>query len=1020
LRSNRWNKVMRTVHEIFPFFPLQQRYKGTPPMPAFSINFWSMHLRKLKIMSTSVFQILLLLVSLKLQASGAAPGLAKPNCPETCGNITIPFPFGIGAGCFLDEWYQIICQQNNTVPILKKIGLRVIDISLPDQYMDGMIDVSLPVIYSNASCGGDGRAARVSLEGSQFVFSRTRNVFTLVGCNTLATVNTTKSAFAGCSSRCAETNTSRYTACSGRNGCCKTRLPFNLQHFSVDFKEEGGHQGCKYAILSSYFPALYDLKLNETIPAVLEWGIANNTDYGRKLIQQSKTTTYPSVCSTQIGGSEMLFTQCYCFGGYYGNPYLMGGCEGAAPPQSRYCAETCGNVTIPFPFGIRAGCFLDDWYQIACQPNNMVPILKRIGLRVLNISLPNKNLDGMINVSLPVIYSTASCRVDGRGPMVSLKGKSLKGSPFVFSQTRNIFTVVGCNAQLTIKSTESAVFGCRSKCVGANFTNSNYSACSESEGCCQSSLPFNLQGFDVDFVEESGDEGCKYAFLGSDSAVYDLRSSDTVPGVLEWAIANNTDYALDLFKQGYYISNKSFFCEKYRSDSLGSGEILYAQCHCRRGYRGNAYLIGGCKDFDECYSWCPGTCVLERDSFRCVGGGKTKFILIGTGAGLGALLLCLALWGLYKYIKKRQEIKLKEKYFIGLLLESELSSGHVEKNKLFNSKYLEKATDNFNKDRILGQGGQGTVYKGMLTDGKIVAIKKPKAIDESKVKQFINEVVILSQINHRNIVKLLGCCLETKVPLLVYEFIPNGTLYQYLHDSNEEFHVSWDTRLRIAAEIAGALFYLHSAASIPIYHRDIKSTNILLDEKYRAKVADFGTSKSISLDQTHVTTLVQGTFGYLDPEYFQSGQFTDKSDVYSFGVVLVELLTGQKPISSMREQEGRSLATYFIISMEENQLFDIVDAQVLKEDKKEEIALVANLAKRCLNLNGRNRPTMKEVTMELEGMRKLPDPLGIQQNQEDRETAESYATACTSSKSNINADVTTFSDVQPFSPSETW
>ncbi|KAL3746920.1 hypothetical protein ACJRO7_015801 [Eucalyptus globulus] len=1015
-----------------------------------------MHLRNLKIMSTSVFQILLLLVSLTLQASGAAPGLAKPNCAETCGNVIIPFPFGIGAGCFLDEWYQIVCQQNNTVPILKKIGLRVLNISLPDVYVDGMINISLPVIYSNASCGGDGRGAGVSLKGSQFVFSRTRNVFTLVGCNTLATVNTTKSAFVGCRSRCAATNTSISwnSACSGRDGCCQTMLPLNLQGFSVDFKEEGGHQGCKYAFLRSDFTGFYDLILNETVPVVLEWGIANNTDYGRKLIQQSKTAD-SSECRTQsVDDSEMLFTQCYCTGcyctrGYHGNPYggnpyLMEGCKGAAPPpseaaprpRSRDCAETCGSVTIPFPFGIGDGCFLDDWYQIACQQNNTVPVLKKIGLRVLNISLHSyEDVDGMINVSLPGIYSNASCGGDGRGAMVSLKG-----SPFVFSQTGNIFTVVGCNTLATVNSTESVVFGCRSKCAGTNFTRTKYSACSGRDGCCQSSLPFNLQGFGVDFKEEGGHEGCKYAFLRSDSGVYDPTLSDPFPVVLEWGMANNTNYALDLIEKA--DNDESYSCSifeslssegegsiyGYRSYSVDSGEIQYVQCYCTIGYRGNAYLIGGCKDIDECEdsNRCHGTCVNTPGSFRCVSGRKTtKFILIGTGAGLGALLLCLALWGLYKYIKKRKEIKLKEKYFKrngGLLLESELSSakGHVEKNKLFNSKDLEKATDNFNKDRILGQGGQGTVYKGMLTDGKIVAIKKSKAIDEGKVEQFINEVLILSQINHRNIVKLLGCCLETKVPLLVYEFIPNGTLYQYLHDSNEEFHVSWDTRLRIAAEIAGALFYLHSAASIPIYHRDIKSTNILLDEKYQAKVADFGTSKSISLDQTHVTTLVQGTFGYLDPEYFQSSQFTDKSDVYSFGVVLVELLTRQKPISSLREQEGRSLATYFIISMEENRLFDIVDAQVLKEDKKEEIAIVANLAKRCLNLNGRSRPTMKEVAMELEVMRKFPNPLGIQQNQEDQEAIESYVVACKSSKSNIDVDVTTFSDAQPFLPSETW
>ncbi|KAK3438606.1 hypothetical protein EUGRSUZ_C03248 [Eucalyptus grandis] len=559
-----------------------------------------MHLRKLKIMSSSVFQILLLLVSLKLQASGAAPRLAKPNCPEKCGNITIPFPFGIGAGCFLDEWYHIICQQNNTVPILKKIGLRVLDISLPDRYDNGMIEISLPVIYSNASCGGDGRAAGVSLEGSQFVFSQ-MNIFTLVGCNTQAKVDTTKSAFVGCSSRCAGTNTnfSWNSACSGRDGCCQTMLPLNLQHFSVHFKEEGGHQGCKYAFLRSYYTSLYDLKLNETIPVVLEWGIANNTRSSVSLLIYLLLVSQPSGAAPRPSG--------------------------AAPPQSHYCAETCGNVTIPFPFGIEAGCFLDDWYQIVCQ-QNMVPILKRIELRVLNISLPDEDVDGMINVSLPIIYSNASCRGDGRG-----------------ARTRNIFTVVGCNARVTVKSTKSAVFGCRSKCVGANFTNSNYSACSKSEGCCQSSLPFDLQGFDVDFEEESGAEGCKYAFLGSDSNVYDLRSSDTVPGVLGWGIANDTDYALDLFKQGYYISNKSFSCTRleslrsegegniyrYRSYSVDRGEKIFVQCYCHMGYHGNAYLIGGCQGSYDCNSWCPGTCVKTGGSFRCVGGGKTKFILIG-------------------------------------------------------------------------------------------------------------------------------------------------------------------------------------------------------------------------------------------------------------------------------------------------------------------------------------------------------------------------------------------------------
>ncbi|KAL3715489.1 hypothetical protein ACJRO7_007253 [Eucalyptus globulus] len=704
--------------------------------------------------------------------------------------------------------------------------------------------------------------------------------------------------------------------------------------------------------------------------------------------------------------------------------------SGAAPPLTRPdCNETCGEVRIPFPFGIGPGCFLDAWYEIVCE-QNMVPVLKKARLQVFNISLPNyyNYSNGRIIVSLPKIYSDASC--EGYRPVAPV---SLNESQFIFSQTSNVFKAVGCNTQATIKTTKSDVIGCKSKCKGPSPNISQYYVCSGSNGCCQTTLPFNLQVFDVDFKPEDGPQGCKHAFL---EATSDLRSlsamklNDTAPVVLEWGIANYTDYSLNLTKQDYeaiYSSRYStpFFCGRRSLDFMNryAGELLFMHCYCGLGYHGNPYLIGGCKDIDECEedrNTCKESCVNKPGYYTCVDGRKTaKLVLTGVGTSVGALLLCLFSWRLYKYIKKRKEIKLKEKYFKrngGLLLESELSSpqGNVERSKLFTSKDLEKATDNFNDDRILGQGGQGTVYKGMLTNGKIVAIKKSKVIDEGKIEQFINEVLILSQINHRNVVKLLGCCLETEVPLLVYEFIPNGTLYQYLHDPNENFRVSWDTRLRIATEIAGALFYLHSASSIPIYHRDIKSTNILLDEKHRAKVADFGTSKSVSLDQTHVTTLVQGTFGYLDPEYFQSSQFTDKSDVYSFGIVLVELLTGQKPILSMKEKEGRSLATYFIISMEENHLFDIVDAQVLKEGKKEEIALVANLAKRCLNLNGRNRPTMKEVTMVLEGIRKLQNPSIILQNQENREAA------CPSNKSSIDMDVITFSDVQPLLPSESW
>ncbi|KAE8076195.1 hypothetical protein FH972_014859 [Carpinus fangiana] len=301
-------------------------------------------------------------------------------------------------------------------------------------------------------------------------------------------------------------------------------------------------------------------------------------------------------------------------------------------------------------------------------------------------------------------------------------------------------------------------------------------------------------------------------------------------------------------------------------------------------------------------------------------------------------------------------IKQKNKFFKrngGLLLRQQLSSheANVENIKLINSNELED-TDNFNENRILGEGGQDAVYKGMLVEGRIVAVKKSKVIDKGKqLEEFIYEVIILSQLNHVNVVKLIGCCLEMEVPLLVYEYVPNETLFQYVNGLVEEIPLTWDMRLRIATKVAGAPFYIHSTTSTPIYHQDIKSTNILLDDKYRVKVADFGTSRSITVDQTHLTTsLVHGTFGYLDPEYFQLSQFTKKSDVYSFGVVFDELLTSEKTISSTRTQEPRSLAVYFIQSVEQNNLFDIIDSQIL-EGKKEDIIAVANLAIRCLNLN---------------------------------------------------------------------
>ncbi|KAL5538890.1 hypothetical protein UlMin_042933 [Ulmus minor] len=337
--------------------------------------------------------------------------------------------------------------------------------------------------------------------------------------------------------------------------------------------------------------------------------------------------------------------------------------------------------------------------------------------------------------------------------------------------------------------------------------------------------------------------------------------------------------------------------------------------------------------------------------------------LIGVGIGFALLCLFLSCYKLYQFLKHRKVKKRKEGFFMQnggfLLLEKLSSNGSTEKAKLFTAEELQRATDNYNRSRFLGKGGYGTVYKGMLPDGSIVAVKRSIAIGRNQIDQFVNEVVILSQVNHRNIVKLVGCCLETETPLLVYEFISNGTLSDH-------------NRLSIACDIAGALAYMHSAASIPIFHRDIKSSNIILDDKFNAKIADFGTSRSVPNEKTHLTTAVQGTLGYMDPGYFHSSQFTDKSDVYSYG------------------EETKNLVATFITLSQENQLVQILDSPVAMDAEEEEIQAVAELATRCLKLDGKKRPSMKQVSMELERLRKNQTILEMDKEPESFRDEDSF------------------------------
>ncbi|KAJ0699627.1 putative protein kinase RLK-Pelle-WAK family [Helianthus annuus] len=351
---------------------------------------------------------------------------------------------------------------------------------------------------------------------------------------------------------------------------------------------------------------------------------------------------------------------------------------------------------------------------------------------------------------------------------------------------------------------------------------------------------------------------------------------------------------------------------------------------------------------------------------------------------LGLLAILSVIVGIFFGIRRRKLMNLREKFFEqngGVLLKQKINSqGSHEAMTLFSTHQLRKATDNYSQENIIGRGGYGVVYKGVLSDKRAVAIKKSKIVDGSEAEHFINEVLILTQVIHRNVVKLLGCCLEEEVPILVYEFISNNTLFHHIHSRLGGMNwLSWENRLRIAVEAAGAIAYLHSETIMPIIHRDVKSTNILLDDNYIAKISDFGASRLVPIDHEQVTTLIQGTLGYLDPEYFNTSQLTEKSDVYSFGVVLAELITGKKPIGVDRANVEKNLATYFVNAVKENRLFEIVEPRILREGTFGQIQAVGDLVKRCLSSKGQDRPTMKKVAVELDNLRKFTTHQWIQQ-----------------------------------------
>ncbi|KAI3425458.1 EB_dh domain-containing protein [Psidium guajava] len=310
---------------------------------------------------------------------------------------------------------------------------------------------------------------------------------------------------------------------------------------------------------------------------------------------------------------------------------------------------------------------------------------------------------------------------------------------------------------------------------------------------------------------------------------------------------------------------------------------------------------------------------------------------------------------------------------------------HPSSTRVLAYEELEKATDNFKRESILGEGGFGRVFKGVLSDGTAVAIKRLTTGGQQGDKEFLVEVEMLSRLHHRNLVKLVGyySSPDSSQNLLCYELVPNGSLESWLHGPlGVNCPLDWDTRMKIALDAARGLAYLHEDSQPCVIHRDFKASNILLENNFHAKVADFGLAKQAPEGRTnYLSTRVMGTFGYVAPEYAMTGHLLVKSDVYSYGVVLLELLTGRKPVDMAQPSGQENLVTWARpILRDKDRLEELADPRLGGSYPKEDFVRVCTIAAACVAPEASQRPTMGEVVQSLKMVQRVAEYQDTMQN----------------------------------------
>ncbi|KAJ1257921.1 hypothetical protein BS78_10G033700 [Paspalum vaginatum] len=466
------------------------------------------------------------------------------------------------------------------------------------------------------------------------------------------------------------------------------------------------------------------------------------------------------------------------------------------------CPDKCGSVSIPYPFGIGDGCFLNQDFRVNCTADTNVAILSSTITTTANHDDDHGHDDGTHLLGIDVARGEA--RVQGpvasfcnytNGSAPSIDAQLQLGLPFAVSETKNKFTGIGCLtvAYVSGQNKHDYSSACGSFCADEDSIDGG-KECS-GMGCCQTTIPRNLNifafsfedDFDVTLVQNFSP--CSYGFIVQEesfefdpsyakSSNFKERHKDGVPLVLDWVVGNETCVQAKKNQSSYACRDKKSICV---DTPTGLGYL----CNCSKGYGGNPYLDESCQDINECDSPslypCHGKCKNTIGSYTCScpPGTQSKDpknapctpnnkMFIGISTSLVGLILCIS--ALLFKCQKRQLAKEKEKFFKqngGHILYQQILSKQIDTVMIFTVEDLKKATNNFDKSREIGIGGHGTVYKGILENKRVVAVKRSKIMNVVETEEFVQEIIILSQINHRDVVRLLGCCLEVEVPILV-------------------------------------------------------------------------------------------------------------------------------------------------------------------------------------------------------------------------------------------------------------